>query len=271
MTRLRHTVRQQIEEVSDLKTIRYAAACVQGNARRNNEDNLFCDGFYLPENNSGMEEIRTGQLTCSCSIVAVFDGMGGETAGETAAYLAARTLSEENNKTNTLAGRLAVRLHKSGTAADLCYAMNEAVCRYAGTNRIHSMGSTVAGLLIFGKQITGFNLGDSRIYHLSDAGFQQISQDHNERSVIRRKTPLTQFLGIPKSEMHIEPHYEKRRLQAGERYLLCTDGVTDVLEDSEIQEFLCNTSSPADTVRAMLDKIRACGYVDNTTLILLET
>ena len=271
MTRLRHTVRQQIEEVSDLKTIRYAAACVQGNARRNNEDNLFCDGFYLPENNSGMEEIRTGQLTGSRSMVAVFDGMGGEAAGETAAYLAARTLSEENSKANTFSGRLALRLNSTGAAAGLCRSMNDAVCRYASTNRIRSMGSTVAGLLISGKQITGFNLGDSRIYHMSDDGFQQISQDHNERSVIRRKTPLTQFLGIPESEMHIEPHYNARPLHANERYLLCTDGVTDVLEDSEIQEFLCNTSSPADTIRAMLDKISACGYVDNTTLILLET
>ena len=75
--------------------INYAYTCHTGKVRRNNEDNFWCCGDLLPASNNGMEEIHTG--TCpreKLPTLAVFDGMGGESQGEMAAYLASSTLGQ---------------------------------------------------------------------------------------------------------------------------------------------------------------------------------
>ena len=73
--------------------IDYAYTCHAGKVRPNNEDNFWCCGEHLPVSNHGTEEIRTGiRLRESLPVMAVFDGMGGESQGEMAAWLASDSL-----------------------------------------------------------------------------------------------------------------------------------------------------------------------------------
>ena len=89
--------------------------------------------------------------------------------------------------------------------AKLCREMNEAVCRYGDENRIRSMGTTAAVLLFGEEAVFGCNLGDSRIYQVSDGHFRQISTDHTWGGSLFGKAPLTQYVGIPADSMELEP------------------------------------------------------------------
>ena len=88
------------------------------------------------------------------------------------------------------------------------------------------------------KSIHICNLGDSRIYRQNQGNIQQLSTDHVLRSYMFGKAPLTQFLGVEESDMKLEPFIKTLEYQAGDRYLLCSDGVTDMLSDQEIEEIM---------------------------------
>ena len=75
------------------KQIHYAVACHTGDVRNNNEDNFYCAGHYLPEQNTGMDKVLTGTAALIQSpVFAVFDGLGGGSLGEKAAYLAVQEM-----------------------------------------------------------------------------------------------------------------------------------------------------------------------------------
>ncbi|MFR3946022.1 MAG: PP2C family protein-serine/threonine phosphatase [Ruminococcus sp.] len=127
--------------------IDYAYTCHAGKVRPNNEDNFWCCGEHLPVSNHGTEEIRTGlRLRESLPVMAVFDGMGGESQGEMAAWLASDSL-EHFYRENKGMLRKAPELFLT----EACKNMNQAVCDYGREQRISAMGTTMA-MLAFGKK-----------------------------------------------------------------------------------------------------------------------
>ena len=84
------------------------------------------------------------------------------------------------------------------------------------------------------------------------------------------KAPLTQFLGVEESEMKLEPSVKALEYQEGDRYLLCSDGVTDMLSDKEIETAMASGESVGDTVQILMDQVLEKGARDNTTIILCE-
>lgn len=88
--------------------IQYAGVCFTGLVRKNNEDNIFLNGTYLPEDHGGTEEILKGEvLSSEYPVLGVFDGMGGLAAGEKASFLAVRRLGlqKQRKKGFRMAGR----------------------------------------------------------------------------------------------------------------------------------------------------------------------
>ena len=127
--------------------IDYAYTCHAGKVRPNNEDNFWCCGEHLPVSNHGTEEIRTGlRLRESLPVMAVFDGMGGESQGEMAAWLASDSL-EHFSRENKRMLRKAPELFLT----EACRDMNQAVCDYGREQRISAMGTTMA-MIAFGKK-----------------------------------------------------------------------------------------------------------------------
>lgn len=246
--------------------INYAYACHAGKVRTNNEDNFWCCGESLPAENQGLKEIHTGmKMRENAPVMAVFDGMGGESQGEMAAYLASAEFGKYYNS-----HKKSLKKSPELFLQEACQVMNEAVCRYSRENRIASMGTTVA-LTVFGrKNIYICNLGDSRIYLINKEGIQQISRDHVLGTYRFGKAPLTQFLGIEEEEMKLEPAVKTVEYEAGSRFLLCSDGVTDMLAEAEIMEIMERNSSVEAAAGALLERVLEKGARDNATIILCE-
>ncbi len=237
--------------------------------RSNNEDNFCVAGGYLPEKNHGLEEIRTGSLKSgSHPILAAFDGMGGESAGETAAWLAAQEMAKEQKRRASLFGRFRSRRDPLQLSRD----MNSRVCAYAAQKHIRSMGATAVYADFSEEEMTAVNIGDSRIYLLEGEKLSQVSKDHVAEVIgMYRKPPLIQFLGIPEEEMQITPHIAKRKVVPGMKVLLCSDGLTDLMQMEEIESFVKRKDEPETIVRQLKDEVLRRGAVDNTTIVLAQT
>ena len=120
--------------------IKYAYTCHIGKIRNNNEDNFWCCGEFLNAQNQGMSHIQSGcRKQSELPVMAVFDGMGGESCGEMAAFLAAESCGMHYKEQKDRIGREGEQF-----LLEACEKMNQAVCDYGTENRIDSMGTTAA-------------------------------------------------------------------------------------------------------------------------------
>ena len=244
-----------------------ACGCHIGRVRRNNEDNFYFGGRSLPENNSGLTGcIVTKSYLESDICFGVFDGMGGEEYGETASFSAAKTTHQRMK----IGKRYAIGPRTVLT--QLCVEMNRAVCERQRELFVSRMGTTAAMLLFVPDEVYACNLGDSRIYRLRDNELSQISVDDIEHlpEGTKRKPGLIQFLGVPEDELVLEPHISKCELKRGDIYLLCSDGLTDMVSNLEICMILRQHISVKQTVQHLLNQAMHAGGIDNTTIIVIR-
>lgn len=120
------------------------------------------------------------------------------------------------------------------------------------------------------KAIYACNLGDSRIYRHFQGKFQQISTDHVIGGKMLGKAPLTQYLGFQEENMALEPSIVEIGYQPGNSYLICSDGVTDMLSDQELQKILGGTETAEEKVGKILEQALERGGRDNVTLVLAQ-
>lgn len=248
-------------------TIKAACGCHIGKIRKNNEDNFYFGGRMLPQDNNGLRTVYTQKFNSDdIPLFAIFDGMGGEEAGEVASFTAAQ-----------IADDYAQRLKKYLISpreflVEMCAEMNRAVCKETAKLEMGRMGSTVAALLFFGDQPYVCNLGDSRIYRFRENELLQLSQDHLEfvPPSVKRKARLIQHLGVFEDEMQLEPYVAKGTAQKGDLFLLCSDGLTDMVSPVEICAILKETRSEKRAVEKLIKLALEHGGRDNTTVILCE-
>ena len=239
--------------------IKYYYTSHIGKCRKTNQDNLYCNGNYLNYDNCGTDGIIEGVLSPSSQAVfAVFDGMGGEECGEMAAYLAAKELSEFQFKKDV-----------KQDFADFCKNANTKICNYTDAHKLTSMGTTAA-LLKFAKDQIGLcNVGDSKIFQFSEGKLQQISYDHVGISAFGKKPPLSQNLGIPESELILSPYVATGEYHNGDIYLICSDGITDMLPVPNIEKILCEEKGSV-AAEQLLKQALDNGGKDNITFILIR-
>lgn len=244
-----------------------ACECQTGNIRKNNEDNFFFNGRLLPALNNGLSGIVSEKRYLeSLLCYAVFDGMGGEEFGEIASFSAAETMRNllENRKSIAVGSRELLLL--------LCSEMNKAVCRKQQELQTSRMGTTAAILLFVPDEAYICNLGDSRVYRLRDNEFSQISTDDVEKQPagVQRKPFLTQYLGIPEDDLVLEPHIMKCEIKSGDIYLICSDGLTDMMTNMEICEALRQHVSTRRMVKHLAAGALKNGGKDNITAIVVS-
>lgn len=252
--------------------LRAACGCHQGKKRNNNEDNLYFDGRYMNSDNHGLPSIEKTVLSLDDDgFFCVFDGMGGGDYGEVASYTASKTTKEFlETGTNINPCDITPSLTK------MCEVVNQAV--YEAGEKLGSsrMGSTLVGLYFHEGQTWVCNLGDSRCYFLRDGRMKQISEDHTdeefmkENGITGRKPYLTQYLGIDPDEMTIVPSIKSYVLNRGDRFLICSDGVTDMVDDQTICNNLARYQDPDECVKALIQAALDGGGKDNITAIVLE-
>lgn len=247
--------------------ISYAYTCSRGKVRKNNEDNFWVMGNYLEKLNGGMATIVEGETwKKTVPAFAVFDGMGGESSGETAAFLAAETFQECYEEDGG-----DCRDYAEEFLEETCLRMNHAVCQYAAQNRIACMGTTAAVLMCARDRISICNVGDSRVYQIYEDNLRQISRDHvAHMNGNCRKAPLTQYIGLPEEEARLVPYVVSGAYHSGDRYLICTDGLTDMLDEGEICQIVQSCEEVKDAVFYLLRAAMERGGKDNTTIILCE-
>lgn len=229
-----------------------------GRCRKTNQDNFFCNGVSMPAENHGTDGIIAGNVRPSEKpVFAVFDGMGGEECGEMAAFLA----TDEMKKYEFSKGM-------EQDFFSFCSNANRRICEYTVENRISSMGTTAA-ILRFTKDESGIcNIGDSKIYLFTGGTLTQLSYDHVGIAVYGRKPPLTQNLGIPEDEMLIDPYVAIGDYKTGDVYLLCSDGLTDMVTVSRIEEILTQHKG-REAADLLLSEALENGGKDNVTFLLV--
>lgn len=248
-------------------TIQAACGCHIGKVRRNNEDNFFFGGRCMEQENTGLRSpVMLERPLKENLCLAVFDGMGGENFGEIAAFSAARALqSYERSFTDYV-------IPGKNYLSRLALHMNGAVVKAAEELSTTRMGTTLAALYFTAAYAYVCNVGDSRVYRLRDREFFQMSCDHVDSRPVAsgRKPGLTQYLGVDPEEMQIEPFIAKGRLKAGDQYLICSDGLTDMLSNFEIADIMLRDNEAEICVQELIQAALNKGGRDNITAIICK-
>lgn len=230
-----------------------------GNCRFMNQDNFICSQKYMDSDTCDISMSLKGTVSNKeASLFGVFDGMGGEEKGEVAAFLAAKTASE-----------ISIGKHPKCDLSAYCRKANAVICQYSKEHEISSMGTTAALLLFTKADIYLCNIGDSKIFCFASNNLEQISQDHIMPSAFGVKPPLSQNLGIPEAEMLIEPYIARGMYNNNDMYLICSDGLTDMLNVNEIEQIL-KTTTFDQVIDTLLKQALVRGGKDNITILLCK-
>lgn len=248
------------------------AACGShvGKIRENNEDNFYFNGSCLNPDNMGLSKVAGfTRIFKNGTCLAIFDGMGGGDYGEYASYEAASSLNE---LLKTSASYPSV----FDFLESICFIMNERVVEKQRELKSSHMGSTVAGLYLHKDDMYSFNLGDSRIYCLRDKQLMQVSQDHTDAEYLKlhniqgRRPRLMQHLGIDPQILRLEPYIVKMEIKRGDRFLICSDGLTDMLSDEEIKKNMLDNNDLRKCTQTLIDEALEKGGRDNVTVIMAQ-
>lgn len=240
----------------------------KGNVREDNEDNFFVGGVTLPGDLQG-KGFSLDIVLPNTAVLAVCDGVGGESLGKEASETAVKWLAEmQDYLMNSRSENL--------SAAVRAYILNVD----SGISSLGKRSGTTLALAVFSfGHIHCFNVGDSRIYCLKNGQFDRITNDHTTSAVIAessgidlaqaRKTSggnrLTRCIGIGRNNRAEEYPPIKGKC----KLLICSDGLTDMVPDAEIEKILAsdNISNAADRLIA---EALLRGGKDNVTLIAAE-
>ncbi|HWL08019.1 MAG TPA: protein phosphatase 2C domain-containing protein [Planctomicrobium sp.] len=240
--------------------IHWGAVSITGNFRENNEDRFLVDAagrFFL-----------------------VADGMGGQSAGEQASSLAVELISSRLSS--------AIDFQKSDSAA-VADGMNSAV-NYANTEimalgeldpNCKNMGTTIAFAVSVNNEFHIAGIGDSRVYLLRDHVLQQLTEDHSLTQALvkagtitaedakthRYRNVLYRYLGTKEGSTRIEP----LRIvpQTGDRFLICSDGVSDGTTPAQLQDILTQHTAPQIAAEQLVEAAQAGGSRDNITCVVI--
>ena len=233
-----------------------AARSAIGLVRQGNEDS----GFVSPQ------------------LIAVADGMGGHAAGEVASRIAvevlqalAPTLVSTDLDEDSVEDLLMHSLHSIDS--EISAVTDEEIEK-------RGMGTTLTALLIRGKNISLLHVGDSRCYRLRGNTLEQLSNDHTviqelldqgaisvaEAAEHPQRSMLTQAL---RGDRDVTPVLQMYEVKKGDRYLLCSDGLSGVLTDKEIKIGLKKTDKD-EAVKFLVDATYVNGAPDNVTVLIAD-
>ncbi|MEV8088883.1 Stp1/IreP family PP2C-type Ser/Thr phosphatase [Streptomyces nigra] len=239
-------------EVRMSLSLRFAAGSHKGMIREGNEDS----GYAGPR------------------LLAIADGMGGAAAGEVASSEAISTI---------------VALDDDVPGSDLLTSLGTAVQRANDQLRsmveedpqLEGMGTTLTALLWTGQRLGLVHVGDSRAYLLRDGVLTQITQDHTwvqrlvdegriteeEATTHPQRSLLMRALG---SGDHVDPDLSIREVRAGDRYLICSDGLSGVVSHQTLEDTLASYQGPQETVQELIQLALRGGGPDNITVIVAD-
>jgi serine/threonine protein phosphatase PrpC len=210
------------------------------------------------------------------NLFVVADGMGGHAGGDVASAIALRRITEID-KPYTSAHDAVFALQSALIAANSLLA--ETVFEH---NELTGMGTTVSGFLRVDHQIAIAHIGDSRIYRFRGGKLEQISADHTfvqrlvdsgritpeEAAVHPRRSVLMRVLG----DVDAAPEIDTQVLDTapGDRWLICSDGLSSYVSDEKIQHVLATVRNLSDAANRLIKESLDQGAPDNVTVVLVD-
>jgi len=204
----------------------------------------------------------------------VADGMGGHRAGDLASFYAVEKVVEAVKRCAD--ERPALILQKA-----VRYANYQLFQMAMEQEAYHGMGTTLVALSVCGHEALAVNIGDSRLYEISAEGIRQISQDHSLVAELVRKGELspeearihpdkniiTRALGIQEeAEIDLFPFHAEQ----GNRYLLCSDGLSNMVEDTELCRLIRGGKELYEVGGQLILEANRNGGTDNIAVVLVE-
>jgi serine/threonine protein phosphatase PrpC len=241
-------------------TLEFFSATDTGRARSNNEDSVEVDD--------------------PTALVVLADGMGGYNAGEVASGMVTSFIKSE-------LGRWLAEASENATDTDVRRAMdicvdnaNRAIFNAANSNPQYAgMGTTlVVGVFRDARLLMG-HVGDSRAYRLRAARLTQITHDHSllqeqidsglitpeQAAFSANKNLVTRAVGVEDTVL-LETHVHE--VLPGDTYLLCSDGLSDMLDDESIVQLLMGAETLPEAASALIDAANEAGGKDNISVVL---
>jgi len=223
----------------------------------------------------------------SLGLYVVADGMGGHLAGEVASRVAVEMINksvrkwlEEEAREDELFGPPDSSLSLIGNYILSSIRMaNRVVYEMAlDHEEYHGMGTTVVILYVTPSLIIAANVGDSRIYMVRDGHLERLSKDHTivaeqvemgtmteeEATTSPLRHILTKNLGSVET---LEPDIFEIEPSGRDRFVLCSDGLTDLVSDDEIFEMTQKNKDPSNLCRKLVDTVLKRGAHDNATIV----
>ena len=208
------------------------------------------------------------------NLLTVADGMGGHKAGE---YASSQAIALAKREIASDTGSEPVQIINQGITA-----ANKSIYEEATQDEDkYGMGTTMVAATLLEDHLCVANVGDSRLYVYRDGQLSQITQDHSVVGEMVRKgeMPKEEARSHPKrnlitravgAEAEVRVDFFDETLQAGDLVLMCTDGLTSMVEESEIEEVLAGSGQVADKVAKLVDLANDHGGKDNITVIVIE-
>lgn len=213
------------------------------------------------------------------------DGMGGHSAGDVASRLCLESLMAELDSALEKPRALATEDDLGPQASLLQRAVinaNKTVCRAAQENASYQgMGTTLVTLLFYSNQVVVAHVGDSRAYRLRGGKMQQITSDHSLIQEMLDRGLMTDEQAEDSSYSHVvtraigadefvAPDVQELELHAGDIFLLCSDGLTDLVDDEAIADTLRAASGNWErATQHLIDLANQNGGTDNISVVLV--
>ncbi len=240
--------------------VRWGAVSITGDYRENNEDRCLVDSsgrFFL-----------------------VADGMGGQCAGEKASEMAIELISRKLEQlvdfTRDENGQVTAAIDQAVSHANV-----EIMALSELDPDFHNMGTTIAMLVKAGDRYYAAGIGDSRIYLYRGGRLQKLTKDHSltdalleagtiteeEAARHRYRNVLYRYLGTKEGGTGAKA--QPVDVQRGDRFLLCSDGATDGLNDQDLAQLLAGNDDPEKAAQAIVSAAQQAGSRDNVTCVTI--
>jgi len=253
-------------------TLRSKIRCVgvtdTGKVREHNEDTIATDG--------------------DIGLLVLADGMGGYNAGEVASGIAVKTVlnlirEQVEREDLTVLDKDTGMTRPSIILRDAITRANKIIYQTARSQpQCEGMGTTIVAALFFDNRVSIAHVGDSRMYRLRSDRFEQVTMDHSllqelvdrgfysaeEAQRAANKNYVTRALGV---EPNVDVELQEAAVQKGDVYVLCSDGLSDMVEDDDIHLTISTFSANLDTVAKQLIQLaNDNGGRDNVSAVMAQ-
>lgn len=223
----------------------------------------------------------------ACGLAILADGMGGYNAGEVASGMATNLLGteieKELRKTEPYKLDVSGKLHSHAVLEAEIAKANTAIYQAAQSQPQYAgMGTTLVVALFYDNMMTVAHIGDSRLYRLRGGEFQAITRDHSllqeqidaglitpeQAAFSINRNLVTRAVGVEDTVL-LETH--EHDVSSGDLYLLCSDGLSDMLDEATMLQLLQTNDSLPSMGNALIEAANEAGGKDNISLVLVRT